>query len=342
MSKPAAGKDKKLSKAEPVVEKVEEFQEMNGYGKFEFQNKILYIGSYKQLKTGLKIREGKGKLIHPTNDNSEFGQEYFEGDWKEDKMDGFGVYHYSNGDVYEGEWKENMHNGFGKYFFTDGSRYEGDWKDHRMHGTGKYWDINNVNWTGEFRDGHYISKEQARLKEEKRIQKKIARMKEHPFQFLKTWEEAFAKVDKKTVKDILSPFFAKVENMAVFVKENYPKFEDRTPEKWNEALKFTINNSLLVNSPGSNLITGAGTTPLNSQTNWNKTIINVPKNSTELIFMNKESLLTPQLQEELSSGQVIEIQTQVDLRKINLGIAYNRDVNKWLIVFFNEIIEKKK
>lgn len=317
MSKKPTDNKKPQGKEAPKEEKVEVFPEITSYGKFEFQNKIIYIGSYKQLSTGVKIREGFGKLIHPSNDNSEIGQEYYEGEWKNDKMEGIGVYHYSNGDIYEGEWKDNLHNGLGGYTFTDGSKYDGDWKDHRMHGTGKYWDINGVVWAGEFRDGNFLSKEQAKLKEEKRILKKINKMKEIPFQFFKTWEETFAKVDKKNMKDLLSPFFAKNDNMAIYVKENYPKLEDKTPDKWNEALKFVFNPS---NDPH----------------------INVPTTSSELVILDKSALLTPQLQKELTSGQVIEIQTQVEPRKNNLVIAYNRDLNKWLIVHFTEIIEKKK
>jgi hypothetical protein len=320
MSKQPAAKpgDKKAqTKDSHTDQKLETFQVSTGYGKFEFQNKIVYIGSYKQIKEGVKIREGHGKLIHPSNDNSEFGQEYYEGEWKEDKMNGMGVYHYSNGDIYEGEFKNDMHHGNGKYYFTDGSKYDGDWKEHRMHGTGKYWDINNIVWSGEFREGNFISKDQAKLKEEKRITKKINKIKEIPSIFLKSWEETFAKTDKKNIKDLLSPFFAKIENMSNYIKENYPKFEDRTPEKWNDALKFVLSKS---NDPN----------------------INVPKTTNELIFLEKSALLTPQLQEDMSSGQVVEIQTILDARKINLAIAYNRDLNKWLIVHFTEIIDKKK
>jgi len=287
------------------------------YGKFEFQNKILYIGNYKLTTEGVKVREGKGKLIHPTNDNTEYGQEFYDGDWHNDQMHGFGVYNYSNGDIYEGEWEKNLHSGYGKYLFTDGSKYEGEWKEHKMHGSGKYLDINGVMWAGEFRDGHFISKDQARLKEEKRILKKVNKLKEAPHIFTKLWDEAFLKVDKKNAKEILSPLFAKVENMGIYVKENYPKFDDKAPEKWNEAIKFALN-------------------PTNEQ------IVNVPKSPSDLIFMEKHSLLVPQIQDEMASGQVVEIQANSGGRKVNLGIAYNREMDKWLMVYFAEIIDKGK
>ncbi len=313
MSKPS----KDAKKNPPKEEKPIEVEVTTGYGKFEFQNKIVYIGSYKVLPSGVKVREGHGRLVHPSSDNSTSGQEYYEGEWKEDKMDGRGVYHYSNGDIYDGEWKENLSHGPGKYYFTDGSRYEGEWHLHRMHGAGQYWDINNVRWAGEFREGNFLSKEQAKLKEEKRIAKKIQRMKEFPFSFLKQWEETFAKADKKTQKDLLQPFFAKIENMGSFFKDNYPKYEDRTPDKWNEAIKFCLS---------------AGTS----------TEVNVPKTAAELIFLDKAAILMPQLQEELNSGQVIEIRTVVELRTIKMAICYSRDLNRWLIVHFTEVVEKKK
>ena len=54
--------DKTQKKEEPQVE---EFEEMVGEGKFVYPNKAVYIGQYKQLKTGVKIKEGKGKLLQP-------------------------------------------------------------------------------------------------------------------------------------------------------------------------------------------------------------------------------------------------------------------------------------
>lgn len=316
---------KKDDKKKPEIikeEKIEEFPEIDSYGKFIFQNQITYIGGFRRLKTGQKIRNGKGKIIHPTIDGSELGQESYEGDWENDLMHGYGIYIYSNGDMYEGEFSNNKQEGYGKYTFSDGSRYEGGWKNHRMHGTGKYWDINNVPWSGEFREGRYLSKEQAVLKEEKRINKKISNILLVPINiFYKDWELSVVKVDKKNIKDILGPFFAKLETMGMYVKENYPKLEDKNLEKWNEAIKFVLNIS---NNPAANIVT------------------NVPKSDKDLIILDKTSLLTQQLQEDLTSGQVVEIKTILNERTSKLVLAYNLEMDRWLIVHFSEIIEKKK
>jgi hypothetical protein len=49
--------------------------------------------------------------------------------------------------------------------------------------------------------------------------------------------EVFAKSDKKTFKDNLTPFFAVADTCADYVSEPYAKFEERTPDKWNELFK---------------------------------------------------------------------------------------------------------
>lgn len=72
--------------------------------------------------------------------------------------------------------------------------------------------------------------------------------------------------------------------------------------------------------------------------------INVPKNGADLLILNKDALLMPQLQDDLSSGQVIEIKGNLEKREIKMVIAFNRDLNRWLIIFWsdNEAPEKEK
>ena len=36
------------------------------------------------------------------------------GNWVNDEKQGFGTYHYVNGDIYEGDWYENKRHGQGK------------------------------------------------------------------------------------------------------------------------------------------------------------------------------------------------------------------------------------
>lgn len=132
-----------------------------------------------------------------------------------------------------------MQHGRGKYYFTDGFTYEDEWKELQIHGTRKYLDLKKFWFFGEFRDGNYFSKEQAKLKEEKRINKKILKLKLMPFQFYKSWEETISKIDTKTVNELLSPFFGKNENMGLYFQGvTFPLYDDYKPEYWDEALRW--------------------------------------------------------------------------------------------------------
>ena len=48
-----------------------------------------------------------------------------------------GKFFLANQDFYEGEFKNDVKNGFGIYRFKDGKRYEGEWKNNFKNGMGK-------------------------------------------------------------------------------------------------------------------------------------------------------------------------------------------------------------
>jgi len=43
---------------------------------------------------------------------------------------------HANGEVYEGEWLEDKANGYGVHTHLDGATYSGDWKNDLQHGKG--------------------------------------------------------------------------------------------------------------------------------------------------------------------------------------------------------------
>lgn len=56
------------------------------------------------------MRNGKGRLSY--HDGG-----YYDGDWKDDKMDGQGKLFYPSGKIaYEGQWKDDEFHGLGKVF----------------------------------------------------------------------------------------------------------------------------------------------------------------------------------------------------------------------------------
>lgn len=62
----------------------------------------------------------------------------FEGEWKNNKMEGYGVFTWPDGRRYEGEYIDDKKEGKGIFYWyliyyylfrPDGRKYEGDWKN---------------------------------------------------------------------------------------------------------------------------------------------------------------------------------------------------------------------
>ena len=75
----------------------------NGTGKFEYSNKTLYVGDWKLLDDGRKVKHGNGKIVFPgpVNDLGQYlGGEEYNGEWSNDHMHGYGTYKFTNGNLY--------------------------------------------------------------------------------------------------------------------------------------------------------------------------------------------------------------------------------------------------
>jgi hypothetical protein len=69
----------------------------------------------------------------------EYEQGNYEGQMDEHgKMNGEGIFIYSNGDFYEGQFVKGLREGEGEYTWADGSTYVGTWKDDTKNGWGLY------------------------------------------------------------------------------------------------------------------------------------------------------------------------------------------------------------
>ena len=85
-----------------------------GFGKFEYKNLTLYIGNWKLNDEGVKVKDGKGKIMFPGAKDAmgrQLGGEEYDGEWLDDKMSGNGLYKYTGGSTYNGQWKNGMMNG---------------------------------------------------------------------------------------------------------------------------------------------------------------------------------------------------------------------------------------
>ncbi|CAE7325040.1 PIP5K3 [Symbiodinium sp. CCMP2592] len=82
-------------------------------------------------RTKVAIRLGRYGVYKAANGNI-----VYEGQFNNDRMDGEGTYHFSDGRVYVGAWQKGHMCGKGAMTWPDGSRYEGEYKNDFRHGQG--------------------------------------------------------------------------------------------------------------------------------------------------------------------------------------------------------------
>jgi hypothetical protein len=96
---------------------------------------------------GSKIRHGHGVCTYKLTGNK------YEGEWKDDKKSGEGVYTWSNGSRYEGGWKDGKQSGQGLYTWPSGLQYEGGFKEDLRSGRGVQWLPGGCVFDGDFAEG---------------------------------------------------------------------------------------------------------------------------------------------------------------------------------------------
>ena len=241
---------KKVEKVEEVTPDAAEVPDVpkSGFGKFEYVNQTLYIGEWKLLDDGTKVKHGNGKIIFPGTINAhgnQVGGEEYDGSWHEDKMHGHGTYKFTSGNIYSGHWDLGAMHGHGKMEYADGSSYDGNWKQNLMHGAGTFIDTDKINWTGIFVDGTFDSKIQKKLQAEQVVKEQIHKFESSCRVFFSKFSDAFAKSDKKTFKDNMGPMLGSSDTCIDYLNLTLPKFEDRPPEKWNELVKAMSEDNTL-------------------------------------------------------------------------------------------------
>ena len=118
----------------------------DGFGKLYYNDGNLYIGCWDSDQ-----RHGKGKFIWNRMLKSQM--EFYDGEWVNDRKEGFGLYKYKNGSTYEGKWVNGVREGTGIFQYPDGSYYNGDFVNDKRNGNGKYVAQDGTNYTGDWNNG---------------------------------------------------------------------------------------------------------------------------------------------------------------------------------------------
>ena len=119
-------------------------------------NQVLYLENGKyigQIVNGLA--EGRG-IQYGTKEP--FIGDRYEGEWKNNKKEGKGIYYWNNGDKYDGDWRNGKFEGKGIYYYNNGDRYEGDWRNDKFEGKGIYYFNNGNREMGDYLNNKKIGK----------------------------------------------------------------------------------------------------------------------------------------------------------------------------------------
>jgi len=93
-----------------------------------FRNKILV----KNLKSKY-VRNASSMVSKPRTDGGRYIGQTVQG-----KMNGQGIYVWSNGNFYMGQFKNDKMTGYGTYYYVDGRKYQGNFFNGMMHGYGVF------------------------------------------------------------------------------------------------------------------------------------------------------------------------------------------------------------
>ncbi|CAI9781636.1 unnamed protein product [Fraxinus pennsylvanica] len=77
----------------------------------------------------------------------------YEGDWLDGKYDGYGVETWARGSWYRGQYKQGFRHGFGVFRFFTGDVYAGEWSNGQSHGCGIHTCEDGSRYMGEFKRG---------------------------------------------------------------------------------------------------------------------------------------------------------------------------------------------
>ena len=74
-------------------------------------------------------------------------------EWKENNIEGYGIYYFSDGSEQIGQWKNNQMHGYGEFRWKEGKRYYGYYKNDKKNGFGMYYWPDDKFYIGFWRDG---------------------------------------------------------------------------------------------------------------------------------------------------------------------------------------------
>lgn len=90
----------------------------------------------------------------------------YDGDYKDDKKEGYGIFKWPSASVYEGHFKNDFRHGFGVMRWIDGTVYEGEWESGVQCGKGRLQMPDGTLKIGIFKDNILVDEHYSEVKPE--------------------------------------------------------------------------------------------------------------------------------------------------------------------------------
>ena len=116
----------------------------HGPGKSIWPDGSSYEGDFQK-----DMYEGRGRYIWPDKE--------YDGEWKNSKMHGKGMFKFSDGRSYEGDYLDGNKHGFGVFRWSDEKRYEGSWVNGKQDGQGVMYN-KGKKLPGIWKEGTFVEK----------------------------------------------------------------------------------------------------------------------------------------------------------------------------------------
>ena len=81
--------------------------------------------------------------------------ERYEGEFKDDNFNGYGIKYKNNGDIFKSEFKDGIANGYGIFYFKNGDKYEGQFKNGLNYGYGIFYSSLGFKYKRFFKNDRY-------------------------------------------------------------------------------------------------------------------------------------------------------------------------------------------
>lgn len=114
---------------------------IQGFGTLKRSNGDSYVGEFTNA-----VFQGEGTYLWANK------KLRYKGQFREGKLNGYGVLHAQNG-IYEGEFKSGLMHGTGLMVFYNGDKYSGEFSNSQMTGYGCYTLADETKMIGHFQDG---------------------------------------------------------------------------------------------------------------------------------------------------------------------------------------------